>query len=72
MDGVIVHFYVDEVEAWQLLPLDISGFHAADGNCPGNRRTIAVECIMDGSGVTEDRVIELINSQLGVIENGSY
>ena len=47
MDGVIVHFYVDEVEAWQLLPLDISGFHAADGNGPGNRRTIAVECIMD-------------------------
>lgn len=40
MDGVIVHFYVDEIEAWQLLPLDISGFHAADGNGPGNRRTI--------------------------------
>ena len=26
----------------------------------------------DGSGVTEDRVLELINAQLGVIENGSY
>lgn len=26
----------------------------------------------DGSGVTEDRVLELINTQLGVIENGSY
>ena len=26
----------------------------------------------DGSGVTEDRVLELINSQLGVIENGTY
>ena len=26
----------------------------------------------DGSGVTEDRVLELINTQLGVIENGTY
>ena len=58
MDGVIVHFYVDEVEAWQLLPLDISGFHAADGNGPGNRRTIAVECIMDGSGSEADKKSE--------------
>ena len=26
----------------------------------------------DGSGVTEERVLELINTQLGVIENGTY
>lgn len=26
----------------------------------------------DGSGVTEDRVLELINIQLGVVENGTY
>ena len=26
----------------------------------------------DGSGVSEDRVLELINAQLGVIENGTY
>ena len=26
----------------------------------------------DGSGVTEDRVVELINTQLGVIENATY
>ena len=26
----------------------------------------------DGSGVTEDRVLELINTQLGVVENGTY
>lgn len=26
----------------------------------------------DGPGVTEDRVLELINAQLGVIENGTY
>ena len=24
------------------------------------------------SGVTEDRVLELINTQLGVVENGTY
>ena len=58
MDGVIVHFYVDEVEAWQLLPLEISGFHAADGNGPGNRSTIAIECIMDGSGSEADKKSE--------------
>ena len=58
MNGVIVHFYVDEVEAWQLLPLDVSGFHAADGDGAGNRRTIAVECIMDGSGSEADKKSE--------------
>lgn len=58
LDGVIVHFYVDEKCAWQLLPLTISGFHAADGNGPGNRRTVAVECIMDGSGSENDRKAE--------------
>lgn len=26
----------------------------------------------DGSGVTEERVLELINTQLGVVENGTY
>ena len=26
----------------------------------------------DGSGVSEDRVLELINTQLGVVENGTY
>ena len=24
------------------------------------------------SGITEDRVLELINTQLGVVENGAY
>lgn len=50
MGDVVVHFYVDDVEAWQNLPLDQAGWHAADGNGPGNRKTIAIECIMDGSG----------------------
>lgn len=49
MKDVRVHFYVDNVCAWQNLPLDSSGWHAADGNGDGNRRTIAIECIMKPS-----------------------
>ena len=48
MNEVRVHFYVDDVEAWQNLPLTLSGWHAADGDGNGNRKTIAIECIMDG------------------------
>lgn len=50
MNDVIVHYYVDDVCAWQNLPHDIHGWHAADGNGDGNMKTIAIECIMDGSG----------------------
>ena len=31
MKDVRVHFYVDDVCAWQNLPLSLSGWHAADG-----------------------------------------
>ena len=73
MSGVIVHFYVDETCAWQLLPLTVSGFHAADGDGPGNRRTIAIECIMDGSGSeadkkAEDNCAKLVAALLNQIE----
>lgn len=75
MGGVIVHFYVDEHGAWQLLPLTISGFHAADGDGDGNRRTIAVECIMDGSGSdadkkAEDNCAKLVAALLNMFEFG--
>lgn len=49
MKTVRVHYYVDDKCAWQNLPLTLSGFHAADGNGPGNRKTIAIECIMRNS-----------------------
>lgn len=49
MGDVRVHFYVDDKEAWQGLPLNLSGWHAADGDGAGNRKTIAIECIMDNS-----------------------
>lgn len=45
MNDVRVHFYVDDVCAWQNLPLTLSGWHAADGNGNGNRKTIAIEVI---------------------------
>jgi len=37
------HFAVDENGAVQILPLDIRGWHAGDGNGPGNRSSIGVE-----------------------------
>lgn len=58
MGDVRVHFYVDETEAWQNLPLDLTGWHAADGDGDGNRKTIAVECIMDGSGSATSKKAE--------------
>lgn len=58
MKDVRVHYYVDDVNAWQNLPLDLCGWHAADGNGNGNRRTIAIECIMTGKGAAEDKKAE--------------
>ena len=49
MKTVRVHYYVDNTCAWQNLPLTLSGFHAADGSGDGNRKTIAIECIMRNS-----------------------
>lgn len=53
MKDVRVHYYVDNVCAWQNLPLSLSGWHAADGSGNGNRRTIAIECVM--SSVYNDK-----------------
>ena len=58
MNTVRVHYYVDSTCAWQNLPLSLSGWHAADGSGNGNRRTIAIECIMNGSGDAADKRAE--------------
>ena len=43
-NGAAVHFFIDEDNIYQLLPLDIHGWHAGDGvNGTGNRKTIAIE-----------------------------
>lgn len=58
MNTVRVHYYVDDKCAWQNLPLTLSGWHAADGNGNGNRRTIAIECIMSQNYDTSDQKAE--------------
>lgn len=58
MKDVRVHYYVDHKCAWQNLPLDLSGWHAADGSGNGNRRTIAIECIMNSAYNANDKASE--------------
>lgn len=58
MNDVRVHYYVDDVCAWQNLPLTLSGWHAADGSGFGNRKTVAIECIMTGAYNAEDKKAE--------------
>ena len=58
MNDVRVHYYVDNVCAWQNLPLSLSGWHAADGGGNGNRRTIAIECIMSSAYNDRDKKSE--------------
>ena len=58
MQDVRVHYYVDNFCAWQNLPLSLSGWHAADGAGNGNRRTIAIECIMSSAYNAADRKSE--------------
>lgn len=59
MNDVRVHFYVDDVCAWQNLPLTLSGWHAADGGGNGNRKTIAIEVIGD-SAKAEANAVKLV------------
>lgn len=58
MNDVRVHYYCDEVCAWQNLPLTLCGWHAADGDGDGNRRTIAIECIMGPEYTEKDKKSE--------------
>ena len=58
MKDVRVHYYVDNTCAWQNLPHSLSGWHAADGSGNGNRRTIAIECIMSSTYNVTDKKSE--------------
>ncbi|WP_302932528.1 N-acetylmuramoyl-L-alanine amidase family protein [uncultured Ruminococcus sp.] len=58
MKDVRVHYYVDNTCAWQNLPRNLSGWHAADGSGNGNRRTIAIECIMSSAHNSTDKKSE--------------
>lgn len=44
------HFTVDDEGAYQHLPLNETGYHAADGAGPGNRKSIGIEICMNADG----------------------
>ena len=54
MGGVVVHYYVDELGAWQNLREEEQGWHAGDGAGPGNTTAVAIEIIMDGATGTNN------------------
>ena len=58
MNDVRVHYYCDDICAWQNLPHEHSGWHAADDDGNGNRRTIAIKCIMSSDYNERDRKSE--------------
>ena len=53
MRTVRVHYYVDELCAWQNLDESMQNWSCADGNGDGNATTIAIECIMKSPYDTE-------------------
>ena len=71
VDGVSPTLSVEEITGGHKVNItDVNGtqsFNVMDGQDGRDGQNGA-----DGSGVSEERVLELINTQLGVIENGSY
>ena len=53
MRTVRVHYYVDELCAWQNLDESMQNWSCADGSGDGNATTIAIECIMKNPYDTE-------------------
>ena len=70
-DGVSPTIIVEEITGGHKVTItDVNGtqsFNVMDGVDGQDGQNGA-----DGSGVSEERVLELINTQLGVIENGTY
>ena len=67
MRDVRVHYYIDGVDCWQMLWEDEVGWHAADGNGPGNETSIAIEIIMAGNGSATDKAAESRGALLAAI-----
>ena len=67
MNDSRVHYYVDDINAWQNLEDTEVGWHAGDGSGPGNGTTISIEIIMDGSGSAEDLKAEENGALLAAI-----
>lgn len=53
MRTVRVHYYVDDLCAWQNLDESMQNWSCADGSGDGNATTIAIECIMKNPYETE-------------------
>jgi hypothetical protein len=53
-----VHYYCDDVEAWQNLNVNEVGWHAGDGRGNGNETTVSIEVIMRGAAVKDDAKAE--------------
>lgn len=56
MNGVYVHYYIDETDCWHILPNNEVGYHAddlyrADG---GNRTSLAIEIIEETGKMAKD------------------
>lgn len=67
MNDSRVHYYVDDINAWQNLEDTEVGWHAGDGSGPGNGTTISIEIIMDGTGSKEDLEAEENGALLAAI-----
>ena len=67
MGDARVHYYIDEVDCWQLLREDEVGWHAGDGRGDGNETTLSIEIIMDGSGSANDKNAEDRGAKLAAI-----
>jgi hypothetical protein len=62
-----VHYYVDDVEAWQNLLETEVGWHAGDGRGNGNETTISIEIIMRGKAIKSDETSEDNGAKLAAI-----
>lgn len=62
-----VHYYVDDVEAWQNLLETEVGWHAGDGRGNGNETTISIEIIMRGKAIKSDEASEDNGAKLAAI-----
>jgi len=59
------HFTVDDLEVWQHLPLDESGWHAGDNLGPGNTTTIGIE-------ICENHLPDNMNKYLEAENNAAW
>ncbi len=54
MSDVVVHYYVDDTEAWHILPDEWCGWHSSDGLGNSNTATIAIEIIGESKKAEEN------------------